>query len=343
MKEFSVFLVVLSMLSGCRLKGSDPVPGSCTIFSASIGDQVFFGNNEDYYKPKTYLWTDPGNTENYGCIYLGYKDYSHQGGINEKGLCFDLNALPNSKLNPHTHLEEPPRYDPPYQEYTIWTPVLMMRKAATVEEALQVATRYKRKNWDQNSGVLSYQVHIADATGDAAIISVGTSGELLFTRKEKNTPYLISTNFNRANPENALDYPCWRYEKTEMMLDKLTNEQQLSANYFRSILDSVHVEGIFSNTLYSNVFDLRKRIIYLYHWHQFNEEVVLHVDEELAKGRYLTRIRDLFSEETKLAGVKEYRTNIIWLAIECLLAILTTIGFIILIRRIRKKRSHRVT
>jgi hypothetical protein len=25
---------------------------------------------------------------------LGYKDYSHQGGINEKGLCFDANALP---------------------------------------------------------------------------------------------------------------------------------------------------------------------------------------------------------------------------------------------------------
>lgn len=167
--------------------------------------------------------------------------------------------------------------------------------------------------------------------------------ELLFTRKEKNTPYLISTNFNRANPENALDYPCWRYEKAEMMLDELTNEQQLTADYFRSILDSVHVEGIFSNTLYSNVFDLRKRIIYLYHWHQFNEEVVLHVDEELAKGRYLTRIRDLFSEETKLAGVKEYRENILWLTIECLLAIIAAIGLSFLIRRIRKKRTQRVT
>lgn len=62
----------------------DPVPGSCTIFSASVGDKVLFGNNEDYYKPTTYLWTEPATNENYGCVYLGFKDYSHQGGINEK-------------------------------------------------------------------------------------------------------------------------------------------------------------------------------------------------------------------------------------------------------------------
>ena len=33
---------------------SDFVPRSCTIFTASFGDKVLFGNNEDYTNPKTY-------------------------------------------------------------------------------------------------------------------------------------------------------------------------------------------------------------------------------------------------------------------------------------------------
>ena len=33
---------------------SNPVPESCTIFTASHGDTVLFGNNEDWINPHTY-------------------------------------------------------------------------------------------------------------------------------------------------------------------------------------------------------------------------------------------------------------------------------------------------
>ena len=42
---------------------SDPVPESCTIFTASYGDTVLFGNNEDWINPNTYYWVVPSSGE----------------------------------------------------------------------------------------------------------------------------------------------------------------------------------------------------------------------------------------------------------------------------------------
>ncbi len=330
---FSIWMVALQITN--RKTAIDQVPGSCTIFSAAVGDKVLFGNNEDYYKPKTYLWTEPANDEDYGCIYLGFKDYSHQGGINEKGLCFDANALPKSKINPHSELSIPPFYKPPYQNYAIWTPVLILRKAATVEEAIKIASKYQRKNWYPDSGDISYQLNFADAKGDAVVMSVDENGELAFTRKNKGENYLISTNYNKANPENALEYPCRRYNKAEEMLEGINSENDLSVDYFKSILNSVHEEGIVSKTLYSNIFDLKNGIIYLYHWHQFDEVVVLKVEEELAKGKINVRIKDLFSQETSGNASREYILSILLL---CLSIIVGTGAMVAAIHYIKKRK-----
>jgi hypothetical protein len=47
---------------------SDLVPGSCTIFAASFGNTVLFGNNEDYSNPKN-VEGARGNTL-YSNVYL---------------------------------------------------------------------------------------------------------------------------------------------------------------------------------------------------------------------------------------------------------------------------------
>jgi len=330
---FSIGVLVPQMTN--RQTVTDPVPGSCTIFSASFGDKVLFGNNEDFYKPKTYLWTEPATDENYGCVYLGFEDYSHQGGINEQGLCFDANALPESKINMHSELKTPPVYKPPYENYVIWAPVLILRKAATVEETIEIAKKYQRKNWYPNSGNISYQLNFADAKGDAVVISVDENGELAFTRKKKGENYLISTNYNKANPENALEYPCERYNKAEEMLRVINSENELTVDYFKSILNAVHEEGIFNTTLYSNIFDLKNGIIYLYHWHQFDEVVVLKVDEELAKGKINVRIKDLFSQETVNNASREY---IGFIVLWSLILIFGTVLAVASIRFIAKRK-----
>ena len=279
-------------LENKKSEESKNIPGSCTIFAASFGNTVLYGNNEDYFNPNTYYWINPPSDGRYGGVYVGFDNLSPQGGINEKGLAFDYNALPEAPLNPHSEL--PGRGD-------------IMRKihqnCATVVEAITMA---KKHNWGSS---LRWQVLLADATGDAVVISAGPDGELAFTRKPKGDGYIVSTNFNRANPENTYpgSYPCWRYNKAVEMLERIKNEKDLTVDYFRSILDAVHVEGARGNTLYSNVFDLKNGLIYLYHWHQFGEVATLKVAEEIVKAPSPTRIKDLFSEETVKRAADEHQ------------------------------------
>jgi len=278
----------------CRYGYSDeaivsvPAPVSCTIFTASHGEKVLFGNNEDWINPNTYYWVVPSRGAGYGVVYFGFDNRWPQGGINEKGLAYDINALPRATLNPHPEL---PKVKSPFYDF--------LRTCSTVEEVID---QIKSHSW---GGSWRAQVHVADATGDAVIISAGTDGEIAFTRKMKGNGYLVSTNFNRANPENGR-HPCWRYDTAAGMLETIQDEDGLTADHFRSILDAVHVEGPSVNTVYSNSFDLRHGIIYLYHWHQFDEVVTLAVPEVIAGTPSPVRIRDLFSQETVDRASEEY-------------------------------------
>jgi hypothetical protein len=273
--------------------GDDPcVPGSCTIFAVRRGDKVFFGNNEDWSDPKTIYWAEPSQQGRYGAVYFGFNHYNPQGGINEKGLAFDYNALPKSPMKSHREL--PPRPGPLAN--------MIMQEAATVEEAIAILRRY---DW---GGGLAWQMLLADATGDAAVVSAGRDGELAFTRKSPGDGFLVSTNFNRANPSNRLgSYPCPRYERAAEMLGRIQSDSDLTVEALRSIVDAVHVQGPGINTLYSNIMDLRRGVIYLYYWHQYGEVVTLDVAREIAGTAKPTRLRSLFSRETVGRAESELR------------------------------------
>ena len=56
-----------------------------------------------------------------------------------------------------------------------------------------------------------------------------------------------------------------------------------TVEYMAAVLDATHQEGEFS-TIYSTIFDLNAREIYLYFDHHFEEPVVIDVIAELEKG-----------------------------------------------------------
>ncbi len=298
MKRSILCIILVLMIVACslsnRLGSSDATPESCTIFTAAFGDTVLFGNNEDYTNPNTYYWISPSRLLFYGSIYVGYDNFSPQGGINEKGLAFDYNSVPRAALNSHPEL-------PPLSGNS---GAMFLRECATVEEAIDMAKSY---DWGTS---LRYQIHLADATGDAVVISAGPDGELAFTRKEKGNGYLVSTNFNLAfYQEDEREGLCRRYDTAVSMLEKIEDENDLTVEYFASILDAVHAEGSSTNTLYSNVFDLKNGLIYLYYWHQFDEVVTLNVTEEVAENPSPTRIEDLFLQETVEETPGEYQKD----------------------------------
>lgn len=164
-----------------------------------------------------------------------------------------------------------------------------MSECATVGEVLEFFDRYSFP------GKCSVGILIGDSTGDSAIIEP-FDGFTFIRRKGK---YQIATNFwqSKTKPEN---YTCERYQIAEEMLQ---NANSISVELLRRILAAVHQEG-FSPTLYSNIYDLKRRIVYLYHFHNFENVVILDLDDELKKG---TNSYDLPSLFPKTYAAEQYK------------------------------------
>ncbi len=252
-------------------------PQSCTIFTATIGSTVFFGNNEDYRLWGTYAWFVPsqeiqkttGMERIYGAVFFGFDENDDpadgypQGGMNDQGLCMDGNGLSEYTINPH--YERPPPYAALLAEL-LWD-------CATVSEVIL---------WFQTHTIgsnMPYQLHFADATGDAVVVSAGPDNEIAFTRIN-TANYLISTNINVADPTRDV-FDCWRYSTATNSLASISTEAELTVEACRDVLDAVHQNGQYA-TKYSNIFDPVHRLIYLYYDRDYTEVATLSLDGELA-------------------------------------------------------------
>jgi hypothetical protein len=269
------------------------IPSGCTVFTIAKGESVYFGGNDDYINPDSYYWVDPGDSTNYGVIWIGEPDNVQQG-INEKGLAYDANGLPRVDVNPHS--ERIP-VSGGYSDY----PIQIMHECSTVEEVI------KWINTHQWHTYMHDQMQFADATGDAVIISAGKDGELVFTRKPSGDGFLVSTNFNVANTANSYGYPCWRYDRAQEMLGQLVkNTEQLTATDATSVLEAVHVEKGSSWTIESLVADLVNGIVYLYYYHQFDRPIVLNVKDELSNPREAGPLSILFPVDVQKEANRRY-------------------------------------
>lgn len=289
--KWKIFLLVILFLSFMCLRVG--TVDACTIFAISKGDVVLFGNNEDYYNRSDVIYFVPPADGRYGAVYLGQRyetRYNPQGGMNEMGLAFDANALPKVRLNEHTERPQP----------RTWLAVMMMEDCATVEEAIEMAESY---DWGSS---MAYQLHLADATGEAVVIGPGADGEIAFTRiGEEN--YLVSTNFNLAEPGKSTE-SCWRYETASTMLKELRGREDLTIEDASAILEAVAMKGVEVNTVYSNVFDTKNRLVYLYYFHQFGEVVTIDLIEELEEGFHCSVIGQLFTPEIQEKARTEMRS-----------------------------------
>jgi hypothetical protein len=258
---------------------------ACTIFTASNGETIMFGGNEDQTPNSSFLVAD--NSGTHGVVYFAtpWKKMPlvMQMGINDMGLCYDANWIPKENLNPH----------PERKSQNEWAVTILMREASTVEEVLSKIFTY---NWGDS---IDYQIHFADKSGDAAVIHPGTNGELTYTRKSKGNGYLISTNFNLAklNKGNwSSSYSSDRYKTADKMLSKIGAQYDLTIEYMASVLNATH-QNSDAQTLYSVVYDLQNLSISLYYERQFEAPYILDVKTELGKTSYRRKVslKDLIS------------------------------------------------
>lgn len=273
---------------------SKTIPSGCSVITVAKGDNVFFGGNDDYVNPDSYYWVEQGDFSRFGVIWIGTPDNPQQG-VNEKFLAYDANGLPRFEVNPH------PERIPVKGEYYHNYVMQIMHECSTVTEVIEWANKH------QHFPYMHDQMHFADKTGDAVIISAGKDGEIVFTRKAPGDGFLVSTNFNVANPANASEYPCRRYDKASEMLSQLINmEGSLNYNDVTNVMDAIHQEGA-SWTIESLVADLTNGVIYLYFFYQYDNPVIINVIEELANPREAGPLSRLFPEDVQQEAASRYR------------------------------------
>jgi hypothetical protein len=271
------------------------IPSGCTVISISKGDSVFFGGNDDYINSDSYFWVEQGDSSRYGVVWIGTPDNPQQG-INEKGLAYDSNGLPRFDVNPH------PERIPVNGEYHNYC-MQIMHECSTVEGVIDWVNEHQRYPYMHD------QMHFADATGDAVIISTGKDGEMVFTRKVTGDGFLVSTNFNVAYPSNGYSYPCWRYELANEVMGNLINkEEPVNREDIVSIMDAVHEEGA-SWTIETMIVDLVNGILYIYYFYQYDRPAVLNIHDELSNPREPGPLSSLFPEDVRQEAARRYNKN----------------------------------
>ena len=249
----------------------NPLVMSCTVFHASNDEYAFGGNNEDWNDSDTYIYFIPPDGNEYGKAIVGYSgNYWIQGGMNEKGLFWDGLATP--------YLEVVNSSDKPYFNGHILDYILSV--CDSCDEALDILNMYNMRILERA------QILCGDQYGDSFIIE----GDVVH---RKTDYYQVATNFYLSQHPNP-PYPCWRYNTALNMFNNDAAEN-LSLDFCVSILDACHQEGSYP-TQYSTVYDLKNKLIYIYHNHNYNKVKVFNLTEELKLGHHSYSIPELFED-----------------------------------------------
>ena len=272
---------------------------NCTSFQAARadGDGFLFGRNYDYFKNPTMVTVSHPKK---GYASIACSDMSHFGysleklptsfakslnclasiyapvdGINEKGLCTSIMALPKQASRQDT-----PKHD-------VGTTIIMrlwLDRCATVQEALDLLeTVDVRHDAAVGSG---YHYMVADASGDCAVVEFDKEDgwKTMIVRKSSDansmlvTNHLLSAKYYTTEPDAAVGNPrsksWWRYETAAAYLQEhngtLTLEQAQECLSLVHWKDLVWDNGTVEDTQYSNVYDQEHISLYLRNWNDYD-------------------------------------------------------------------------
>ena len=271
---------------------------NCTSFQAvkADGNGFWFGRNYDYFKNPTMV-TISHPKDGYASIacsdmsHFGYSleklpvslgaklncmasIYAPVDGINEKGLCTSIMALPKQASQQDT-----PKHD-------VGTTIIMrlwLDRCATVQEALDLLeTVDVRHDAAVGSG---YHYMLADANGDCAVVEFDLydGWKTLITKKEEGAKYYLVTNhllnekYLTAEPDPTFGNPhsksWWRYETAGAYLRE--HDGTLTFDEAQECLSQVHWKdlvwdnGTVEDTQYSNVYDQKDITLALRNWNDY--------------------------------------------------------------------------
>ena len=273
---------------------------NCTSFQAAKADGTgfWYGRNYDFFKNPTMVTVSRPRK---GYASISVSDMSHFGysleklpvkllsrlsclaaiyapvdGINEKGLCTSIMALPKQASQQDT-----PKHD-------VGTTIIMrlwLDRCATVEEALALLeTVDVRHDAAVGSG---YHYMVADASGDCAVVEFDKEDgwKTMIVRKDPSANYMLVTNhllsekYYTTEPDEAVGNPhsksWWRYETAGAFLQEhdgvFTLEEAQECLSLVHWKDLVWDNGMVEDTQYSNVYDQTNITLSLRNWNAYDK------------------------------------------------------------------------
>ncbi|MBO4635459.1 MAG: linear amide C-N hydrolase [Bacteroidales bacterium] len=279
---------------------------NCTSFQAAKadGDGYWYGRNYDFFKNPTMVTVSHPKK---GYASIAVSDMSHFGysleklptsfmaslsclaavyapvdGINEKGLCTSIMALPKQAACQDSG------------KHKVGTTIIMrlwLDRCATVQEALDLLeTVDVRHDATVGSG---YHYMVADAAGDCAVVEFDKEDgwKTLIVRKAADanhmlvTNHLLSEKYYTTIPNAAVGNPhsksWWRYETAGAYLQ--AHDGTLSLDQAQECLSLVHWKdlvwdnGMVEDTQYSNVYDQSAITLHLRNWNTYETTHTFHL------------------------------------------------------------------
>jgi hypothetical protein len=222
----------------------------CTIFSISDNGNNLVGNNEDYfYNDDHYMKIIPPKPHKYGRIVFINKVYlvfdNIQGGMNEKGLFFDMAGTPQDNIRIKENS---------FQKYAIGLNTLdtFLANCKNIDESILY---WKSIKW--GSEIPSFHMLIAEQSGKSIILE-WTNGEMQVIKKKG--AFQIMTNYLVTKPWlpngggwDREDLFFKYYDSSAINIKNVISLLKLTSQKYETI-----------GTLYSNVYDLKSLTVTLF-------------------------------------------------------------------------------
>ena len=289
-------------ISLSKAADEDTTGFACTSFQArnAEGEGYLFGRNYDFFKnPSLVTISRPKGA--YASIaltdlsHLGYgldklpdsfvaklsalaSVYAPVDGMNEKGLCVSIMALPKQ---PSQQSSGKP---------VVGTTIIMrliLDRCATLDEALGLVKSFDIRH-DVKAGS-GYHYMIADASGACAVVEFDLfdGWKTMIVEKPENqnfmhvTNHLLSPKYYTEEPNEVVGNPhsrsWWRYETAGNYLAErngvLTPEQAQECLSLVHWKDLVWENGMVEDTQFSNVYDQSALTLWLRSWNDYDSTV----------------------------------------------------------------------
>lgn len=265
---------------------------ACTIFKVTLNGRTFAGNNEAWTDPNTKVWFLAAEKGKYGRVFFGYRNGYSQGGMNERGLCYDWVAGYQTGW----------KRDPNKTDYPGNFGEKVLEEAATVDEAIAIYERYF--DTVNDTSFATARALLADRSGASAIIG-WENGRLKITRGD-----------------GACQTLGWEQDATQRRLIELVERTASAASSrpaastglsasevieaLSGVLSACQQSGKYT-TFYSNVYDLERGEVHVYQFHAKSPAVTIDLQRELAKGSHYYDLPKI-AEQMKLPPSTDGRT-----------------------------------